>query len=462
MRVSDIQALVLAAGKGTRMKSERAKVLHEALGLPLLEHVLRVVRSAGAQPVTVVVGHQAETVKKLFEPAGVDFALQEPQLGTGHAVQVARTQISRHPDRPVLVIHGDVPLVRLSALNALIDSHVKGNAAATLLCCETAEPAHYGRVVRDSRGNVRAVVEFRDATAAERAIREINAGIYLFDVRALCSVLDRLVSANAQGEFYLTDAIGLLAQGGSTVRACVAAAIEDVLGVNTLAELAAAADILRQRRLEALLASGVVIEDPATTWIGVDVQIEADAVVRANTIIEGRSFVRRQASVGPFVRIVNCEIGEQAQILDHCLLRDSSVGARAAVGPFAHIRPESVVGERAKVGNFVELKKTSLGTGAKAPHLSYLGDAQIGPAVNVGAGTITCNYDGVRKHPTRIEQGAFVGSNSTIVAPLTVGAGAYIAAGSTITKDVPRDALALGRAHQVIKEDWAKRRREGS
>jgi bifunctional UDP-N-acetylglucosamine pyrophosphorylase / glucosamine-1-phosphate N-acetyltransferase len=350
VRVSDVQALILAAGKGTRMKSERAKVLHEALGLPLLEHVLRAVRATGAAPITVVVGHQAAAIKRGFEPAGVEFALQEPQLGTGHAVQVARAQITRHRDRPVLVVHGDVPLVRPAALTALIDSYGEGGAAATLLCCESAEPGHYGRVVRNALGDVQAIVEFKDATAAERAIREINAGIYLFDVDALCSVLDHLVSANAQGEYYLTDVVGLLAQSGLTVRACVAAQVEDVLGVNTLAELAAAADILRQRRLKALLTAGVVIEDPATTWIGCDVQLEADAVVRPNTIIEGRSVVRRQASVGPFVRVINCDIGPHARILDHCLLRDSTVGAHATIGPLAHLRSESVVDEMTQVG----------------------------------------------------------------------------------------------------------------
>jgi bifunctional UDP-N-acetylglucosamine pyrophosphorylase/glucosamine-1-phosphate N-acetyltransferase len=322
------------------------------------------------------------------------------------------------------------------------------------------DPGGYGRVLRDGAGGVRAIVEAADASAEERQCREINAGVYVFSVLPLLSVLDALRPQNAQGEYYLTDLIGLLVDAGHRVSAVPAADPVEVAGVNTLAELSEVARRLRERKLKELMDAGVAIEDPATTWVGLDVVVEADVVIRPFTILEGRTVVREGAVVGPAARLADVEVGPGAQILDHCLLRECVVEAGAAVGPFAHVRPECRIGPRSKVGNFVELKKTHLGEGSKAPHLSYLGDAVIGPSVNIGAGTITCNYDGTRKHPTRIEAGAFVGSDTTLVAPVTVGEGAYVAAGSAITQDVPKDALALGRARQVIKQGWARSRRE--
>ncbi len=453
-----VQALVLAAGKGTRMKSARAKVLHRVLGAPLLEHVLRAVQAAGADPVTVVVGHQAEEVETAFAGRGLAFVRQDPPLGTGHAVQAARAAFALHPNRPLLVVNGDLPLLRPETLVALLAAHRQEKAAATLLTFVLDDPGAYGRVVRDTTGAVRAIVEAKDATREQRAIREINAGLYAFDVGPLTGVLGGLQPQNAQGEYYLTDVIGLLRAAGHEVHAFPAADPAEALGVNTVAELADATRRLRARRLEALMAAGVSVEDPATVHVGLDAVAEPDAVLRPYTFLEGRTTVRARASVGPFVRLVDTEVGEDAQILDHCLLRECVVGAGASVGPFAHIRPESRVGAGAKVGNFVELKKTSLGAGSKAPHLSYVGDATVGPGVNIGAGTITCNYDGVTKHPTTIEAGAFIGSNATLVAPVTVGEGAYVGAGSTITSDVPAGALALGRARQVVKPGWARER----
>jgi bifunctional UDP-N-acetylglucosamine pyrophosphorylase/glucosamine-1-phosphate N-acetyltransferase len=453
---SPAQALLLAAGRGTRLKSARAKVLHPALGAPLLEHVLRAVREAGADPVSVVVGHQAESVELAF--AGrAGFVRQQPPLGTGHAVMAARAEISRHPGRPLLVVNGDLPLLRGVTLRALLQAHAAAPAAATLLTVELAEPAGYGRVLRDPDGRVRAIVEERDATAEQKAIREVNAGVYVFAPDTLLAALERLRPQNAQGEYYLTDVVGQLAGSGYAVAALACADPGEALGVNTFAELAEATRRLRARRNAALLAEGVLIEDPETTTIGLDCVLEPDAVVRPFTILEGRTSVRGGASVGPFARLLDVELGPGATVLDHCLLRHCVVGAEASVGPFAHVRPETSIGARARVGNFVELKKTDLGEGSKAPHLSYLGDASIGPGVNVGAGSITCNYDGAAKHPTRIETGAFVGSNATLVAPVVIGEGAYVGAGSTITEDVPPHALALGRARQVVKPDWARR-----
>jgi bifunctional UDP-N-acetylglucosamine pyrophosphorylase / glucosamine-1-phosphate N-acetyltransferase len=450
-----LQAVILAAGKGTRMKSGRAKVLHPVLGVPLLEHVLRTVQAAGASPITVVVGHQAEAVEAAFAGRGFRFVRQDPPRGTGHAVQAARPVFAEHPERTLLVVNGDVPLLRAETLERLLATHRERKPAATLLTVVLDDPGAYGRVVRDGDGGVRGIVEAKDATAEERAVREINAGLYVFDVPALLPVLDRLQPQNAQGEYYLTDVVGLLRAAGMAVAAVAADDSDEGLGVNSVAELAAATQTLRGRRTEALMAAGVGIEDPATTHVGLDVIVEADAVLRPYTLLEGRTIVRAGASVGPFARVVDSEIGPGAQVLDHCLLRECVVGAGAAIGPFAHIRPQSRIEARAKVGNFVELKKTTLGEGSKAPHLSYIGDATVGPGVNIGAGTITCNYDGAAKHPTRIEAGAFIGSDTTLVAPITVGEGAYIAAGSAITEDVPAGALALGRSRQVVKAGWA-------
>jgi len=452
------QALILAAGKGTRMKSRRAKVLHEALGLPLLDHVLRTIEALGADPVAVVVGHQAAEVEAAFAGRGV-FLRQEPPLGTGHAVLVAREHVAAHPERPLLVLNGDLPLLRRATAARLLEFHGETGAAATLLTTNLEEPGAYGRVLRDEQGFVRSVVEAKDASPPELAVREINVGAYVFDVAALIGVVGELRPQNAQGEYYLTDVVGLLTASGRKVAAWATENEAEGRGVNTLAELSEITRVLRMRRAAELMSAGVVIEDPESTVIGLDVRIEADAVIRPYTILEGRTVVSAEAVVGPYARLVDTEVGPAAQVLDHCFLRECVVGDGASVGPFAHVRPETLIGPRAKVGNFVELKKTHLGEGSKAPHLSYLGDATIGPSVNVGAGTITCNYDGLHKHPTRIGAGAFIGSNSTLVAPVTIGDGAYVAAGSAITEDVPSNALALGRARQVIKEGWATARR---
>jgi bifunctional UDP-N-acetylglucosamine pyrophosphorylase/glucosamine-1-phosphate N-acetyltransferase len=320
--------------------------------------------------------------------------------------------------------------------------------------------AAYGRVLRDGAGGVTGIVEARDATTEERAIREINAGLYAFEIAPLLQALAALEPTNAQAEYYLTDVVARIVARGLRVAAVPAEDPREALGVNTFEELAQAHRALVERRLRELMLSGVAIEDPASTSVSLEAVVEPGARIRPFTLLEGRSRVGRGAVVGPFARLENSIVGEEAQVLDHCVLRDAVVESGAAIGPFAHLRPETRVGRRAKVGNFVELKKTELGEGAKAPHLSYLGDATIGPGANVGAGTITCNYDGVLKHPTAIGAGAFVGSDSTLVAPVRIGEGAYVAAGSTITEDVPDDALALGRARQVTKPGWARARRE--
>ena len=440
------------------MKSSRPKVLHEALGAPLLEHVLRTVEALSPKPITVVVGHEAEAVVTAFALRGPEFVRQDPPLGTGHALQVAREKIAVHPERTVLVVNGDLPLLRAETLTSLMKVHRDSRAAATLLTVILEEPGSYGRVLRGTDGQVRAIVEAKDASPEERQVHEVNAGVYVFEVPALLGVLGGLQRQNAQGEYYLTDAIGLLRSTGRSVHALPAGDPREVIGVNTMAELAEVSRILQRRRTDSLMAEGVIVEDPDSVRVGLDVVVEADAVLRPFTFLEGRTFVAAGARIGPFARLRDATVGAGAQVLDHCLLRECVVDAQASVGPFAHIRPGSRVGPGARVGNFVELKKTDLGEGSKAPHLSYIGDAVIGPGVNIGAGTITCNYDGQTKHETRIEAGAFVGSDTTLVAPVTVGEGAYVAAGSAITEDVPPHALAIGRARQVNKEGWARER----
>jgi bifunctional UDP-N-acetylglucosamine pyrophosphorylase/glucosamine-1-phosphate N-acetyltransferase len=452
-----VQALVLAAGKGTRMKSAHAKVLHTALGAPLLEHVLRAVAAAGASPISVVVGHQAERVEAAFAGRGLSFVRQDPPLGTGHAVQTARDVFARAAARTLLVVNGDTPLLRQETLGRLLDAHHRSGAAATVLTVSLPEPGAYGRILRDDAGGLRAIIEAKDATEQVRAVREINGGIYAFSVPALLEVLGDLKPQNAQGEYYLTDVIALLRGRGHAAAAFCAEDASEALGVNTLAELAEVSGLLRVRRLHALMRAGAIVEDPASTTVGLDVTVEPDAVLRPFTLLEGRTTVRSGATIGPFARLVDAEIGPGALILDHCLLRECVVEEGASVGPFAHIRPESRIGVGARVGNFVELKKTHLGEGAKAPHLSYIGDATVGARANIGAGTITCNYDGANKHPTRIGASAFIGSNSTLVAPVVVGEGSYVGAGSAITEDVPPGALALGRSRQVVKPGWVEK-----
>lgn len=452
------QAVILAAGQGTRFKTQRPKVLHELLGESLLRHVLRALSGVPVDPVTVVVGHEAERVEATVAEHGLRFVRQSPLLGTGHALMAAAPLLLEAKAQVLLVVSGDVPLVTSTTLTRLLETHRATGAAATLLSAHLARPGSYGRVVREPGGDVRAVVEARDASPERLALTEINAGLYAFDLRELLPALDRLEPNNTQREYYLTDVIGLLKAAGRTVAAAVAEDAEEVLGVNTLSELARAAELMRRRRCEVLMGCGVVIEDPASTLVGAEVVVEADVVLRASTILEGRTVVKAGACVGPFVRLVDTQVGAGARVLDHCLLRECVVEENASVGPFSQIRPGSRIGRNARVGNFVELKNANLGAGAKASHLSYLGDVTVGQGANIGAGTITCNYDGVDKYETRIGDRAFVGSNAVLVAPVRVGDDAYIAAGSTITEDVPGGALALGRARQVVKEGYAKRR----
>jgi bifunctional UDP-N-acetylglucosamine pyrophosphorylase / glucosamine-1-phosphate N-acetyltransferase len=453
--------VVLAAGKGTRMRSGLPKVLHRAANLPLLEHVLRAADTLVPASIVVVLGHQATQVQEAIgERPGLRFALQEPQLGTGHALLQAEEALAG-AGGTVVLLSGDVPLLRPATLHALVERHRGAGAAATVLTATVAAPEGYGRIVRDDEGRIARIVEHKDATPAERGIGEINSGIYAFDLALLFDALREIGSANAQGEYYLPDLVTIYRSRGMVVETLTLEDPTEILGVNSRKELADVTAILRTAKHDALMAAGVTIVDPASTFIDPDVSVGADTIIRPGVYLEGRTRIGSGCEIHSGVRVIDSTIEDGVVINNFCVILESVVRRGARLGPFAHIRPQSDVGESAHVGNFVELKKTTMGTGSKANHLSYLGDATIGRKVNVGAGTITCNYDGTAKHPTIIEDGAFIGSDTQLVAPVRVGKGAYVAAGSSITEDVPEDALAIARGKQVNKAGWAARKRGG-
>jgi len=454
---ADVAAVILAAGKGTRFRSETAKVRHRAAGRSVLAHVLEAVRPLGLAQVVVVVGHQADEVRSEVEAVGVPgtvTVLQVEQLGTGHAVQQAMPVLDPAIQQ-VLVLPGDTPLLTCTTLEGLLAAGTRGGA---MLTADLDDPSGYGRVVRAEDGTVARVVEHRDATEAERAITEINAGMYLLERARLERALSHLGDDNAQGEVYLTDILaGLAADGGPVVPVLATAA--EIAGVNDRAQLAEAARELRRRHLEYLMVEvGVSVTDPTTTYVDVDVEVGVDAHLLPGTILEAGTRVGARAVVGPHSHLVACTVGEDATV--HSTRADgATIGARAAVGPFTHLRPGTVLGERTKVGAFAETKNATLGDGSKIPHLAYVGDATVGERVNIACGVITVNYDGRTKSHTTIDDGAFVGCDTMLVAPVTIGEGAYTAAGSTITQDVPPGALAIARSRQTTKEGWADRRR---
>jgi bifunctional UDP-N-acetylglucosamine pyrophosphorylase/glucosamine-1-phosphate N-acetyltransferase len=452
--------VIMAAGQGTRLKSKRAKVLHEIGGRPLLEHVIAAATQVvSARDIYVVIGHQAESVRAAVEHTGVQFVLQAEQRGTGHAVMCAREQAQAYEN--ILVLSGDVPLIRPETIAQLRDFHLARKAAMTILTAEPPDPAGYGRMVRSGAGRdrVKAIVEQKALAGSQQRIREINSGIYAFATKPLFAHINQLTTNNAHREFYLTDMAALLVRAKAKVVAVKAEAAAEVLGANTLAELSALDAALRARKAWQLMAAGVTIYRPETCVIDSDVEIGADTIIEPFVQIQGRTRIGSDCRIRSFSVISNSRLADGVLVRPGCIIDESRVAAGALLGPYSHLRPGSEIGEGARVGNFVETKKVRLGRGSKANHLTYLGDAEIGAGVNVGAGTITCNYDGQKKHLTVIEDGAFIGSDSTLVAPVRIGKGAYIAAGSSITHDVPEDSLALGRARQTIKEGWAKQRR---
>lgn len=457
--MSDLHIVILAAGKGTRMKSAMPKVIHPLAGRPIIEHVLRTAGGLKASTTVLVVGHEADQVRAaLASQPSVRFVVQSPQLGTGHALLQTESVLAGHTGT-VLLLYGDVPLLRPGTLEQLLERHHAARAVATVLTAELDDPYGYGRIVRDEAGRIARIVEERDASSDERNIREINSGIYAFSLVNLFDALRGLATDNAQGEYYLTDLIAAYRRRGLTIETLRLDDETELRGVNSRVDLAELTRVMFDRTRRALMLGGVTLEDPATTYVEDDVEIGPDTVIGPGVTIAGRTVIGRGCRIHAGCRISSSRLADDVTVLDHSVIVDSEVGTGAAVGPFAHLRPESVVGARARVGNFVELKKTTLGAGSKANHLAYLGDATIGERTNIGAGTITCNYDGVKKHPTVIGDDVFIGSDSQLVAPVTVGSGAYVAAGSSITDDVPADSLAVARSRQTNKTGWASARR---
>ncbi|RME04129.1 MAG: UDP-N-acetylglucosamine diphosphorylase/glucosamine-1-phosphate N-acetyltransferase [Deltaproteobacteria bacterium] len=457
--MEDLAVVILAAGKGTRMKSRANKVLHPIMGRPMITYPVAVAKRLGGR-VIVVVGHEAETVRAALPP-GTETVLQSPQRGTGHAVACAAEALAGHRGY-TLLLYGDVPLLRDGTLSALLEATRTQEAAIGLISIDLPDPQGYGRIVRDGSGRPLRIVEERDATAEERAITEINTGIYAFHTPFLLSALSRLRPENAQGEYYLTDLVEIAARGGERVVTLTVEDREEVLGINDRLDLAAANRRLRMRILEERMCSGVTILDPATTWIEPDVELGIDSIVYPMVTLRGKTKIGEGCTIDVGNVITDSEIGADTRIAPYCVITESRIEGNAQIGPFARLRPGTHVCEGARVGNFVEMKKTQLGPFSKVNHLSYLGDATVGEGVNIGAGTITCNYDGQKKHPTIIEDGAFIGSDTQLVAPVRVGKNAYIGSGTTVTSDVPENALAVSRVPQRNIQDWVLRKKRSS
>jgi bifunctional UDP-N-acetylglucosamine pyrophosphorylase / glucosamine-1-phosphate N-acetyltransferase len=452
-----IAVAIMAAGKGTRLRSQLPKVLHEVGGKPLLEHVIRAaVRVVPAKDVYAIIGHEAERVRATLQHTGVNFVLQAEQRGTGHALMVARDALAGYDH--VIVLSGDAPLITPETIGHLRNFHLEEQAAMTLLSADLDNPTGYGRVLRKRAGSaeVTAIVEEKAASAAQRKIREINSGFYVFDVPQLYANIGRLSTANAHAEYYLTDMAEVLRRARERVVSWKTANASEVLGGNTRAELADLDQQMRLAKCRQLMADGVTVFYPATCVIDSDVQVAPDTVIEPYVQLLGRTRIGAGCRVRSYCVIRDCEIEDGVLVRPGCVMEEARISADAVIGPYSHLRPGSEIGEGAHVGNFVETKKIKLGKGSKANHLTYLGDAEIGAGVNIGAGTITCNYDGVNKHRTVIDDGVFIGSDSTLVAPVRVGKGAYVGAASCITDDVPADALAIGRARQIVKEGWAR------
>jgi bifunctional UDP-N-acetylglucosamine pyrophosphorylase/glucosamine-1-phosphate N-acetyltransferase len=456
-RVPRVAIVIMAAGKGTRLKSKHPKVLHEVGGKPLLAHVIAAATKVVPAPdVYAIVGHEADRVRQAVAATGINFILQKEQRGTGHALMVAREALASYDE--VIVLSGDAPLISPQTVQRLHDFHNASHPAMTILTAQLPDPTGYGRVIRQSqkRADVEAIVEEKSATPAERKIREINSGFYAFDAKILFAHIDELSNHNPHREFYLTDLAAILRKRKERVMAVAASDPHEILGSNTRLEMVDIDQRMRMAKCRQLMAEGVTIFFPETCVIDGEVEIGSDTTVEPFVQLLGKTRIGSDCRIRSYTVINNSVIGDHVLIRPACMLDEARVMNGAELGPYSRLRPGSEIGEGAHVGNFVETKKTRLGKGSKANHLSYLGDAKIGDGVNIGAGTITCNYDGQHKHTTVIEDGAFIGSDSTLVAPVKVGQGAYVGASSCITDDVPPDSLALSRSPQIVKEGWVK------
>jgi bifunctional UDP-N-acetylglucosamine pyrophosphorylase / glucosamine-1-phosphate N-acetyltransferase len=454
----EVCAMILAAGLGKRMLSRASKLIHDVAGRPMVRHVVEAAKAAGVARSVVVVGNQADEVRRAIgdDDKRIGFAFQKDQLGTGHAVLSAERQLAGHQG-DVLILNGDLPALRGETLKQFVEFHRTSSAPLSLLTTVIPDPKGYGRVIRNYSGDVSRIVEEADAAPEERATQEINCGIYCVDVASLWRPLKRATANNVKGEIYLTDLVEILRRDGQKVAAYRHPNASEVLGVNDRRELAAAARALHRRKAEALMAAGVSILDPDSVRIDVDVEVGQDTVIEPGVLLLGATEIGREARIGVGCRISDTEVGDGTVILPYCVINSSRIGSACRIGPFAHLRPETHLEAEVRVGNFVETKKTKMARGSKANHLTYLGDTEVGRKANIGAGTITCNYDGVSKHRTVIEDEVFIGSDTQLVAPVRIRRGAFIGAGSTITKDVPPHALAISRGRQVVKEDWVKR-----
>lgn len=447
--------IVLAAGQGTRMKSKLYKVLHPVCGKPMVRHVIDELKQIGADQIITVVGHGADEVKNELKDDS-EFVLQEQQLGTAHAVMQAR-DLLQDKEGLTLVVCGDTPLLKADTIKAMIDYHINNHSKATILTAVAEDPTGYGRVIRNEQGYVEKIVEHKDASDEEKAVKEINAGTYCFDNASLFHALQKVTNNNAQNEYYLPDVIGILKDAGQTVTAFTTNDFTEIFGINDRVALAQAGKIMQQRINEKHMRNGVTIIDPEQTYIDASVVIGQDTVIYPGTMVKGSTVIGTDCIIGPNSEILNCDIGNRTSIRQS-VTHDSKIGSDVQIGPFAHIRPQSLIHDEVRIGNFVEIKKTEFGRKSKASHLSYIGDANVGSNVNIGCGSITVNYDGVNKFKTIIKDGAFIGCNSNLVAPVEIGEGAYVAAGSTITDNVPGDSLSIARARQVNKENYVKNR----
>lgn len=446
-------AVVLAAGQGTRMKSKLYKVLHPVCGKPMVEHVVDEALKLSLSKLVTIVGHGAEEVKKQLGDKS-EYALQAEQLGTAHAVKQAQPFLVDEKG-VTIVICGDTPLLTAETMEQMLKEHTQREAKATILTAVAEDPTGYGRIIRSENGAVQKIVEHKDASEEERLVTEINTGTYCFDNEALFRAIDQVSNDNAQGEYYLPDVIEILKNEGETVAAYQTGNFQETLGVNDRVALSQAEQFMKERINKRHMQNGVTLIDPMNTYISPDAVIGSDTVIYPGTVIKGEVQIGEDTIIGPHTEIMNSAIGSRT-VIKQSVVNHSKVGNDVNIGPFAHIRPDSVIGNEVKIGNFVEIKKTQFGDRSKASHLSYVGDAEVGTDVNLGCGSITVNYDGKNKYLTKIEDGAFIGCNSNLVAPVTVGEGAYVAAGSTVTEDVPGKALAIARARQVNKDDYVK------
>lgn len=447
--------MILAAGKGTRMKSALPKVLHEALYHPILGYVLQAAKDTGADEICTVIGHGAEQVEAAFQNQTA-FFLQREQKGTGHAVKEGLKGFSAAAEGTLLVLCGDTPLLKAETLKELLRYHEANGAVVTVMSALVEQPFGYGRMVRDDKNELCRIVEQRDATEEEQAIKEINSGVYCFDLKFLRSAVEGLEANNSQGELYLTDTVEIARKEGLKALSFVIEDSEEILGINDRKQLAAAGKILRQRKLDELMAEGVTFTDPDTVLVDPWAEIGRDTVIEPFTVIKGKTVIGENCVIGPDAELSSCRLGNGVRFWRSVAV-DAVIGDEGNIGPFAYLRPQTELAEKVKVGDFVELKNSSVGKGTKLPHLTYIGDSDVGAGCNIACGTITCNYDGFQKTRTAIGDDVFVGCNVNLVSPVQVEDGAYIAAGSTITKDIPKDALAVAREKQINKEGWAER-----